>query len=315
MYRIWLFIAALSIVFAACGTDEGATSSVPSTLTTASTATADAAFPVTITTPTGDVTIEAMPERIVSLSATATESLFAIGAGGQLVAVDDVSNFPEGVPQTDLNGFTVTAESLAVFDPDLVVYFFDPGDLASGLAALDIPAIFQPAPVTLDEALVQIDQLGTATGRGVEASTLTSQMQKDIDAIYEAADGAASATYYYELDETLFSVTSSTFVGGLFAPLGLENIADPADSDGFGYPQLSAEFIIAEDPGLIFLADTRCCGQNVETVGRRPGWDRLTAVRAGSIVELDDDVASRWGPRIVELLQTAADAVSRLQES
>ena len=80
-----------------------------------------------------------------------------------------------------------------------------------------------------------------------------------------------SFTYYYELDQNLYSVTSATFIGHLFGLLGLENIADLADEQGFGYPQLSSEYIIEVDPDLIFLADTLCCGQNIETMAARPG--------------------------------------------
>jgi len=95
--------------------------------------------------------------------------------------------------------------------------------------------------------------------------------------------------------------------------LGLVNIADAApDPDGFGYPQLSPEHIVSEDPDLVFLADTKCCGQNTATVADRPGWNTMRAVQRGTIVELDDDVASRWGPRVVEFMETVAAAIGAL---
>jgi iron complex transport system substrate-binding protein len=80
--------------------------------------------------------------------------------------------------------------------------------------------------------------------------------------------------------------------------------------EGNDYPQLSAEVIVSANPDLIFLADTKCCGQTAETVAQRDGWAEMNAVLNGGVVELDDDVASRWGPRIVELVQVIADAVS-----
>jgi iron complex transport system substrate-binding protein len=91
--------------------------------------------------------------------------------------------------------------------------------------------------------------------------------------------------------------------------LGLQNIADPADDSGFGYPQLSAEFILEADPDFIFLADTVCCRQSAATLAERPGWDTLAAVRNGRVIELDDSVASRWGPRIVDFLRIVTTAV------
>ncbi|RMH67259.1 MAG: ABC transporter substrate-binding protein, partial [Actinomyces sp.] len=121
-------------------------------------------------------------------------------------------------------------------------------------------------------------------------------------------------TYYHELDDTLYTVTSGTFVGEIYALFGLENVADPADADGsaFGYPQLSAEYLVDADPDLIFLADTKCCGQSAATVAARPGWDTLTAVREGHVVELDDDIASRWGPRVVDFARAVAAALDTL---
>jgi iron complex transport system substrate-binding protein len=89
----------------------------------------------------------------------------------------------------------------------------------------------------------------------------------------------------------------------------MKNIADEAKGASSGYPQLSAEYIVAADPDLILLADTKCCGQDAASVAERPGWADLTAVQQGAVVELDDDVASRWGPRIVQLLQKVGDAV------
>jgi iron complex transport system substrate-binding protein len=92
---------------------------------------------------------------------------------------------------------------------------------------------------------------------------------------------------------------------------GLANIADPADKDSGGYPQLSNEAILKANPNLIFLADTKCCQQNAEAVAKRPGWANLEAVKDGNVVALDDDLASRWGPRVVDLAQDVADAVDK----
>jgi iron complex transport system substrate-binding protein len=72
---------------------------------------------------------------------------------------------------------------------------------------------------------------------------------------------------------------------------------------------LSAEFILEQNPDLILLADTICCDMSAEALSQRPGWDALTAVGRGSVVELNDDVASRWGPRVIDLMRTVADAI------
>jgi iron complex transport system substrate-binding protein len=269
-------------------------------------------FPVTIDAPNGPITIDKQPGKIVSLSPTATEILFAIGAGGQVTAVDDQSNYPEEAPRTDLTGLEPNIEAIAAMDADLVVMMFDPGnETVAALDAIGIPSIVHGAAVDLDDAYAQIRQLGKATGNAVEAATLIATMSGDIERIVSATD-AGQATYYHELGPDLYSATSATFVGALYSMLGLVNIADPADADGFGYPQLSAEFIVAENPDLIFLADTKCCAQDPGTVGERPGWHTLDAVQRGFVIELDDDVASRWGPRVVEFIAAVAGAVGAL---
>jgi iron complex transport system substrate-binding protein len=259
------------------------------------------------------VEIAARPERIVSLSATATEMLFEIGAGAQVVAVDDTSNYPPEAPTTELSAYEPNIEAIAEYDPDLVVISDDIGDLLASLEALEIPVIVQPAAVSLDDTYEQIDELGVATGTSEEAEVLAEGIRADLEAAAASVpDLTTPPTYYHELDPTFFTATSETFIGELYSLLGLRNIADPADKGGSGYPQLSAEHIVKADPDLIFLADTKCCGESAETVAERPGWDRIAAVQGGSVVELDDDIASRWGPRVVEFLEIVAAAVQDL---
>jgi iron complex transport system substrate-binding protein len=253
------------------------------------------------------------PGRIVSLSPTATEMLFAIGAGGQVVAVDSNSNYPAEAPKTDLSAYQPNIEAIAGYKPDLVVYSDDPGELKAGLDKLTIPALQQPAATKLDDTYAQLDQLGRATGHPAEAAKLTATMRAEIGKITAAGRPERPLTYYHELDKNLYSATSKTFIGQLYGQLGMKNIADAADKEGTGYPQLSAEYVVKADPDLIFLADTKCCGQSASTVAARDGWDQLTAVKTGGVVELDDDVASRWGPRVVDFLKTVAAKVQTLE--
>jgi iron complex transport system substrate-binding protein len=249
---------------------------------------------------------------IVSMSPTATETLFAIGAGDLVVAVDDQSTYPPEAPLTDLSGFGPSVESIAAYEPDLVVMWFDPGDVRAGLEALGVEVLFQPAPVTMSDVYGQIEELGAATGRSAEAAELVAEMQTRFDEL--VADAPAPETpvsYYHEVDNTYYTVTSATFYGELYGLFGLDNVADPADADGsaFGYPQLSEEFIIDADPDLIFLADVEF-GENAATVAARPGWGTLSAVRNGGVVELDGEIAGRWGPRLVDYAETIAAALA-----
>ena len=252
------------------------------------------------------------PTRIVSLSPTHTETLFAIGAGPQVIAVDDQSNYPpeaEAV-QTDLSGYQPNVEAIAGYEPDLVVTSGD-DTLTEQLEALGLTVWAGASATTFDEAYAQIEQLGAATGHVAEAAELVGQMQTDLDAL--AADVPTSETplsIYHELSSDGYSASSSTFIGQIYELFGLRNIADTAEEPS-GYPQLNAETIIQNNPDLIFLADTKCCGESLETVAARDGWDQITAVQNGHVFAMDDDVASRWGPRFVEYAQQVHDAVEQ----
>ena len=296
--RLLGVVVGLAVVTAACGSDDTAGDAPPAT---SSPSVAEATIPA-------DVEL-----RVVSLSPTHTEMMFAIGAGDQLVAVDEFSDYPVEAQElpNDLSAFDNNVEAIASFEPDLVLIGGDFNGLGPQLDTLDIGWWDGPAATTIDDTYRQIEELGEATGHEIEAAALVATMQADIDDIVANTPAPAEPlTIFHELDDTLFSLDSTTLFGELYSLLGLRNIADSVEGDSGGYPQLSAEFVVSADPDIIFLADTKCCGQSLDTVAARPSWADLAAVQSGNVVELDDDVASRWGPRIVEFLQSASDAVT-----
>jgi iron complex transport system substrate-binding protein len=255
----------------------------------------------------------ARPEAIISLSPTATEMLFAIGAGDQVIAVDPFSNYPAAAAErvTELSAFEPNVEAIAGYEPDLVITDGTNLDLLEQLDALGIAHWEGPAAVTLADSYEQIDALGAVTGHEAEAAAVVSSMQDDVaEILADVPEPESPLTYYHELDDTYFSVTSDTFIGDVYAQFGLQNIADEAAADAGIYPQLNAEFIISADPDLIFLACTKYCSTTAESVAERPGWDTIAAVANGNVVELDDDIASRWGPRVVDYLRVVSDAVA-----
>jgi iron complex transport system substrate-binding protein len=270
-------------------------------------------FPVTITTASSTVTLGAKPLRIVSLSPTATEMLYAIGAGSQIVAVDDQSNYPAKAPRTKLSGFTPNVEAIATYKPDLVIGEAGLTKIAGALKKVGIPLLVQPSAPSLADAYAQIGQLGKATGHRSGATGLITRMKTQIAAIVKTVpkDGEP-ITVYHELDPTYYSATSKTFIGRVYSLLGLRNIADAADKTGSGYPQLSAEYIVSASPRLIVLADTKCCGQSAATVADRAGWNTIAAVKDGDVVSVSDDVASRWGPRVVSFIRIVAGKAKTL---
>lgn len=251
-----------------------------------------------------------LPERIVSINPTGTEMLYAVGAGDLVVAVDSFSYYPEGTPVTDLSGWDPNVEAILSYEPDLVVMDWN-DDVQSSLEAAGVTVLLITAPVTFDDVYAQIESVGDATGYEAEALEVVDGMRTAVEGLIADAPDASGLTYYHELDNTLYSVTSTTFVGAVYSLFGLTNIADPADADGaaFGYPQLSDEYLVDADPDLIFLADTLCCAQSAATVAERPGWDLLSAVQNGNVVELNDDIVSRWGPRLVDFVEAIATAI------
>lgn len=318
--RLALLGAVIPLLIAACGSATGdeSTATIASVATTGiappTAADTNQDFPVTIAAANGEIEIPALPTNIVSMSATHTEMLFAIGAGDQVVAVDAFSNYPVGVPITDLTGFAPNVEAIIGYGTDLVVTDGDwDGTSMGALSDLGVPVLILPAALSLDDAYTQLEQLGAATDHVAEAADLVVQMRADIAGILASLPTPDKpVTIYHELDSSYYSVTSETFIGHIYNLMGFINIADAVGEDAYGYPQLSEEYILEQDPDLILLADTICCDITGDSLGQRPGWDTLTAVKRGAVVELNDDVASRWGPRIVEHMEAVAEATSAL---
>ena len=290
-------ILSTSLIAAACGGDTD-------------TATQPDDSPITVDVYGTPFTLDARPERIVSLSPSSTEGLFAVGAGPQVIAADEFSDFPAEAPTTTLSGLTPNVEAIVAFDPDLVVVSFDPGDLVASLEAAGVPVLVLDAAVDLDDVLRQLEILGAVTGNVATADEAVTGLRARITAAVEGAPELDTPlAYFHLLDETLFTVTSATFVGSVYALFGLVNVADPADPDGsaFGYPQLSAEFLVDADPDLVFLEDG-----DVDSFRALPVLGQLRAVEEDGVIELLPDVSSRWGPRVVDFIEQVAAAVERL---
>lgn len=253
------------------------------------------------------------PERIVSLSPSATETLFALGAGEQVVAVDEESDFPRGVPRTELSAYEPNVEAIADYDPDLVVLPETvPGDVPAGLRRLGLEVLVERAPDDLADAYARMRELGEATGHAEAGRELAAEVRDEVERQIAAAPGGAPLDVFHELDPNLFSASSDTFIGRVYDRLGLRNVADEAaERSGSPYPQVSREAVVSADPDLVVLADAECCGQTPAKVAARAGWDDVAAVENGAVVAIDDDVASRWGPRIPLFVEQVVAAIDR----
>jgi iron complex transport system substrate-binding protein len=274
-------------------------------------AAAKPAFPVTVHAANGDIVIKTRPTRIVSLSPTATEDLFAVGAGAQVIAVDNDSDYPKNAPRTSLSGFTPNVEAIASYNPDLVVVSND-GGLVAQLQKLGLTVLLEPAADNVAQAYDEMRQLGLATGHQDASTKLVGSLERQLTTLIRSVPKTQRhLKVYHELEQDYYSATTSTFIGRIYKLFGFRDIADAADPTHSGYPQLSAEYILSTNPDMVVLADSVCCGQTAATVAARPGWSNLAAVKHHRVIAVDDSVASRWGPRLI-LFARAVAAAARL---
>ena len=313
-YVLPALLAALLALAVACGSDSSparppspdpAAFGFDCAAAVAATAPDASAFPVEVTDSLGNaVTLEEPPQRIASLSAGHTETLFAIGAGDQVAAVDNTSDCPHVLAEfPKVDAFTPSVEQIAALEPDLVVIFYDPGDIQSSLQGLDIPVLNLATPESVQGVYDQMALLGEATGHPDDAERVAGEMREAVDDVQSRLEGVADApAVFHEIDTNYFSAASGTFIGDLYGMLGVGNIAD---ATGQTYPQMSAEAIIQADPDVIVLADEDA-GESPETVKARPGWGSVSAVKNDRIYAIDPDIVSRPGPRLVEALRTLA---------
>lgn len=257
-----------------------------------------------------------IPKRIISLSPSATEILYAIGSGKQVIAVDDLSNYPSEAPMTKLSAFNPNVEALLNYKPDLIILNADATkalEVKAALEKLKIKVFLESAPKTLREAYLEITALGRATGKISGAQSVVSDMKRKISAAVKSGRTSKKISFFHELDNTLYTATSDTFIGKVYKDFNLINIADPAaTADSAGYPQLQSEYVIKANPKIVFLADAQY-GESLASLIKRPGWNGISAVKNKNVVALPEDIPSRWGPRLVDFYQFIADTIVKVK--
>lgn len=253
-------------------------------------------------------------QRIISLSPSGTENLFAMGAGKQVIAVSSDSNFPSSAPVTSLDAFTPNIESIAALKPDLVILNSGATKAASvraGLEKLKIDVYMENAPTNLSGAYKEIMDLGHLTGNTPGAYKTVTLMKSKISKALAAGRRIKNVTFFHEIDNTYYSITSNTFIGSVYKSFGFTNIADAAaTADSYGYPQLTPEYIIKANPDYIFLSDAQY-GESLSTVSKRSGWTNTKAVSRKQVIALPDDISSRWGPRLADFYTFIASVVKK----
>jgi len=237
------------------------------------------------------------PKRIISLSPSITEILFEIGSGNQVIAVDNLSNYPNEAPITDISAYDPNIEAISLLNPDLVILSYNIKNLKAALKKIGIETIYLPAPLNFEDILDQIDYLGLQTGNEDKAKKLISKMKNRMKTLQKLRENEKATKIYHEIDPNYYSPSKFSFIGDIYQKLNYKNVADKADISNLGYPKLSPELIISENPDLIVLPGKD--NKYVEKVKLRPGWGYIEAVKKNNFLLTNNDIASRWGPRIL----------------
>jgi len=271
-----------------------------------------AGFPLAVTDGLGrEVTIAAVPSRIVSLAPSNTEILFAVGAGSQVVGVTKYCNYPaEAQSREQIGGFsakTISVEKIVALKPDVVVA----GDesqqpVIDALVQLNIPVIALKAG-TFADVYRNIALVGQVTGHDEQARAVVAGMRQRVDAVAAKVAGIPQVerpTVFWEVfDEPLMTAGPSTFIGQMIDLAGGVNVfADITEE----YPKISAEEVVRRNPAVIMGPDSHGDKLTPELIAQRPGWEGIAAAQAGRIVLIDGDIASRPGPRLPEALEAIA---------
>lgn len=248
-------------------------------------------------------------ERIISVSPTPTEMLFAIGAGSHVVGVDDYSDYPaEAANLTKVGSYSLNLEVIISLDPDLIVCSdLVPRAQLDQLATQHGIPYFIFATRTMEDVYKDIRLAGGLTAHTTEADALVTELQTRVNAVTNKtlAAGVSQPRVYIEY-YPLWTYGPGSFGDDLIRLAGGKNIASNASSE---YPELTSEFIIAQDPDVIVFTIGPMTTTTGAEIASRSGWNAISAVENDEIYSLDDNLLSRYGPRIVDGLEQLAEIV------
>ena len=283
---------------------QPATTSTPSAVATPTVV--PPVYPRTLTDASKQqLTLAAQPQRIVSMSPGATETLFAIGAGPRVIAVDQFSDFPLDSTRslTRVDYSRPSPEQVIALRPDLVLMSGRQRDQVQRFRDLGVPVLYIGEPPTLDGVFEHMLLVANATGDDERAAPVVGALRARVEAVRSRiADVATGPVVFYELSPSLHTAGPNSFIGSLLTTLKGRNVATTRTP----FPQLSNEALLAADPEVILLADADSAKLDAAIVGARPGWAGISAVINGRVHVLDGDIASRPGPRIVDALEVIA---------
>lgn len=251
-----------------------------------------------------DAATSAYPKSIVALSPSAAEILFAVGAGDQVSAVSEFTDYPaEAAAKPVVGGFdgkTLSIETIMSFKPDLV--YLTEGMHNFLIATLESNGIAYY--ISKGESIASVEQeildVGKLTGHDKEAKKVVDGMEKKLAKVAKKS-GAPVKVYYEVWNAPYMSVGTTSFINDVIVKAGGENIfGDLTDA----YPMVSEESIISRQPAVILIPSSS--GQAASSVALRNGWADIPAVKNGKVFVVDDNVYTRPGPRIADVVEEMA---------
>lgn len=247
-------------------------------------------------------------KSIVSLAPSNTELLYAVGAGDQVVARDEFSNFPEAAASLPSIGGSMSkynVEQIVALKPDLVLAAeINTPELVKSLEDAGLKVYYLKNPTNLDGLYTNLETIGTLTGKSADAEKLIASLKERVEAVKaKAAAVTEKPRVFYELDATdpakPWTPGPGSFVNELISLAGAENVASSLD---MAWAQMSLEAILVADPQIILLGDA-AYGVTPESLATRAGWKKISAVANGQIFPFNDDTVSRPTPRLVDGLE------------
>ena len=254
------------------------------------------------------VTFASIPQRIVSLAPSATEILFSVGAGTQMVGRDSFSNYPEEAKAlADVGGSmgSYSYEVVTSLNPDLVVAAeINTPEQVKALEDLGLTVYYIGNPASLEDLYSILQTLGQITGHADTATALVDSLKTRVDAVTaKTATVKTTPLVFYELDGSEpskpWTAGPGTFIDLLITQAGGRNVGSVLSGS---WAQISAEELLLQNPQIILLGDA-AYGTTPEQVAARAGWNTIDAVINGKVFAFNDDLVSRPGPRLVDALE------------
>jgi iron complex transport system substrate-binding protein len=309
-YSLFLAMMLVLGVLAGCGETK-----TEDNIKSGQSTTEEASFPVTIKDASDqEVVIDEKPEKLVSLMPSNTEIVFALGLGDELVGVSDYDNYPaEAAEKEKVGGMEFNVEKIISLNPDVVLaHASSAHNSTEGLqqirdAGIDVVVVNDAA--NFEDVYGSIDMIGQATGTTKEAEQLVADMKEKLADIKEKAatisDSNKKSVYIEVSEDPLFTTGKNTFMQEMLDTINASNVFSEE-----GWIQVDQEAVIAANPDVIITTYGAYAKEKpIDQISSRKGWEDIAAVKEKQIVDVDSDMVTRSGPRLVEGVEAIAEAV------